>query len=123
MARRVLEGSSANILVGEGATQFARKQQFPLEDNDSLLIPETKQAYEVNHLMRFKYCRCGYLLVILHSILCQLIKVMCFFYCRSINSSIHYQNLLGMIQCVRWLYISLTICIIDTFYSFSVLGS
>ncbi|XP_064399508.1 N(4)-(Beta-N-acetylglucosaminyl)-L-asparaginase-like isoform X2 [Halichondria panicea] len=46
VARRVLEKSSANILVGEGATQFAREQQFLLEDNDSLLIPETKQAYE-----------------------------------------------------------------------------
>ena len=50
VARRVLENSSANILVGEGATQFAREQQFPLEDNDSLLTPETKQAYEVRSI-------------------------------------------------------------------------
>ncbi len=50
VARRVLEKSSANILVGEGATQFAREQQFLLEDNDSLLIPETKQAYEVKFI-------------------------------------------------------------------------
>ena len=47
VARRVLECSSANMLVGDGATQFARMQRFPLEDNERLLTTETKEAYEV----------------------------------------------------------------------------
>ena len=48
VARRVLESSTANMLVGDGATQFAKQQGFLLEDNECLLTRETKQAFEVS---------------------------------------------------------------------------
>jgi len=47
VARRVLECSTANMLVGDGATQFARDQGFEMEDNYALLTAETRQAYTV----------------------------------------------------------------------------
>lgn len=47
VAKRVLERTKVNILVGSGATKFAKAQGFPLEINESLLIPETLEAYKV----------------------------------------------------------------------------
>eukprot|EP00731_Ephydatia_muelleri_P036934 Em0358g3a len=50
VAKRVLEQSQVNILVGSGATNFAKTQGFVLESNESLLIPETMEAYK-------EYCK------------------------------------------------------------------
>ena len=47
VARRVLDHPSLSMLVGGGATQFAEEQGFSLEDNDSLLTQQTRQAYQV----------------------------------------------------------------------------
>ena len=47
MARSVLELPSVNMLVGSGATDFAVKEGFCLEDNHLLLSEMTIKAYEV----------------------------------------------------------------------------
>lgn len=47
VARRVMEQPSLNMLVGGGAVGFAREQGFQLEDNDTLLSPETRRAFQV----------------------------------------------------------------------------
>ncbi len=48
MARKILEEPKLNMLVGSGATDFAKQHGFTLEDNDSLLSDETRQAYQVS---------------------------------------------------------------------------
>ena len=48
VARRVLDHPSLSMLVGSGATCFAKEQGFTLEDNDDLLTQQTRQAYKVN---------------------------------------------------------------------------
>lgn len=50
MARSVLELPSVNMLVGSGATDFAVKQGFQMEDNHLLLSEMTIKAYEVVHV-------------------------------------------------------------------------
>ena len=47
MARSVLELPSVNVHVGSGATDFAVKQGFCMEDNHLLLSEMTIKAYEV----------------------------------------------------------------------------
>ena len=42
-----MEHSPHNVLVGAGAREYARQNQFKLEKNDALLVPETKKAYKV----------------------------------------------------------------------------
>jgi len=47
VARCVLEHPSLSMLVGGGASDFARQQGFQMEDNHSLLTDETRRAYQV----------------------------------------------------------------------------
>ncbi|XP_015218174.1 N(4)-(Beta-N-acetylglucosaminyl)-L-asparaginase isoform X2 [Lepisosteus oculatus] len=46
VARRVMEQSCHSLLVGEGALAFALEQGFTVEDNESMLAPETARAYQ-----------------------------------------------------------------------------
>ncbi len=43
----MLDHPSLSMLVGSGATQFAKEEGFSLEENDDLMTPQTKQAYRV----------------------------------------------------------------------------
>ena len=36
------------MLVGSGATHFAKEQGFILEDNDALMTQQTREAYQVH---------------------------------------------------------------------------
>ena len=47
VAKRILEHSTLNMLVGSGATEFAMSQGFSMEDNHKLLSDMTSRAYEV----------------------------------------------------------------------------
>ncbi|MGH0137890.1 UNVERIFIED_CONTAM: hypothetical protein FKN15_074446 [Acipenser sinensis] len=47
VARRVMEQSTHSMLVGEGAVTFAQEQGFTLEDNESMMSPESSKAYQV----------------------------------------------------------------------------
>ena len=48
VARRLLEQPGhPNLLVGEGATEFARQEGFSMEDNASLMTEETRMEYQV----------------------------------------------------------------------------
>ena len=42
-----MEHCPHNVLVGPGATDYANRNGFVLEMNDTLLVPETKRTYEV----------------------------------------------------------------------------
>ncbi|XP_058880408.1 N(4)-(Beta-N-acetylglucosaminyl)-L-asparaginase isoform X1 [Acipenser ruthenus] len=46
VARRVMERSTHSMLVGEGAVTFAKEQGFTLEDNESMMSPESSKAYQ-----------------------------------------------------------------------------
>lgn len=56
----MLENLNANMLVGEGAMQFAKQQNFVLEDNESLLSSETKQAFHVSTI-KWTHLKMGHL--------------------------------------------------------------
>ena len=58
VARRLLDHPSLCMLVGTGATQFAKAQGFTLETNDALLTRETLEAYEVCSMYMYTNCFC-----------------------------------------------------------------
>ena len=49
VARHVLEHSSANLLVGSGATNYARQNGFQTEASAELLSDASREAYKVNN--------------------------------------------------------------------------
>ena len=65
VAKKVLEHSSVNMLVGSGAKDFAADNGFILEENSKLLFSKTAQVrmyvYEVKILRvcHDYYCNCG----------------------------------------------------------------
>ena len=79
-----MEHSPHNILVGAGAREYARQNQFKLEKNDALLVPETKKAYKVQYVKHIYLV--GY-------ILCDLVPR--FGFARSVFAKLHGEVAVG----------------------------
>ncbi len=48
VARHIMEYSTSNVLVGDGATSYARSNGFEMIKNDQLLSNASSKAYKVS---------------------------------------------------------------------------
>ena len=53
IARHLMEHSSHNILVGDGARKYAERNGFAFEDNSNLLPAEFKNCDQVSIVVRY----------------------------------------------------------------------